>query len=116
MVAATAPIFERLPSIAKAPLGEEQHAFCLSASLQDLRQIWTYQIAALVHAMCIAPRAVPVKLFLPFHQVCLAPVFLDEFADTIAAFAGAFGAFDAEQVELAFDVAKDEISPPRHDG
>jgi hypothetical protein len=58
----------------------------------------------------------PLKLFLPLHQVCLAPVFLDESADAIAAFAGAFGAFDAEQVELAFDVAKDEISPPRHDG
>jgi hypothetical protein len=27
----------------------------------------------------------------------------------VSAFAGAFGAFDAEHVELAFDVAEDEI-------
>jgi hypothetical protein len=38
-----------------------------------------------VQAECIAPRAVPVKLFLPFHQIGSAAVFLDEFADTIAA-------------------------------
>jgi hypothetical protein len=55
-------------------------------------------------------------LFFPFHHVCLAAVFLDEPADAIAAFAGAFGAFDAEHVELILDVAKDEISSPRHDG
>ena len=87
-----------------------------SASLQDLRQVRTYQIAPFVQAECIALGAVAVQLFFPFHHVCLAPVFLDEFADTIAAFAGAFGAFDAEHVELILDVAKDEISPPRHDG
>jgi hypothetical protein len=69
-----------------------------------------------VQAECIASRAVAVKLFLPFHHVCLAAVFLDEPADAIAAFAGAFGAFDAEHVELILDVAKDEIGPPRHDG
>ncbi len=86
------------------------------ASLQDLRQVRTYQIAPFVQAECIALGAVAVQLFCPFHHVCLAPVFLDEFADTIAAFAGAFGAFDAEHVELILDVAKDEISPPRHDG
>jgi hypothetical protein len=66
-----------------------------------------------VQAECIAPRAVPVKLFLPFHHVCLAAVFLDEPADAIAAFAGALGAFDAEYVELALDVTEDEISPGR---
>jgi hypothetical protein len=82
------------------------------ASLQDLRQVRTYQIAPFVQAECIAPRAVPVKLFLPFHQIGSAAVFLDEFADTIAAFAGALGAFDAEHVELILDVAKDEIRPP----
>ena len=64
-----------------------------------------------MQAECIAPRAVAVKLFLPFHHVCLAAVFLDEPADAIATFAGAFGAFDAEHVELILDVAKDEISP-----
>ena len=32
-------------------------------------------------------------------------------ADAIAAFPGALGAFDAEHVELAVDVAEDETSP-----
>jgi hypothetical protein len=41
---------------------------------------------------------------------------LDEPADAIATFAGAFAAFDAEHVELILDVAKHEISPLRHDG
>jgi hypothetical protein len=84
-------------------------------SLQNLWQIWTYQIAPSVHAVCIAPWAVAVQLFFPFHHVCLAPVFLDELADAVAAFAGAFGAFDAEQVKLALDVAKCEIGPLRHE-
>src|SRR5262245_56972186 len=35
--------------------------------------------------------------------------FLDELVHLIAAFARAFGAFDAQHVELAFDVAEDEI-------
>jgi hypothetical protein len=64
-----------------------------------------------VQAECIALGAVAVQLFFPFHHVCLAPVFLDEPADAIAAFAGALGAFDAEHVELILDVAKDEIGP-----
>ena len=33
--------------------------------------------------------------------------------DAVAAFAGALGAFDAEHVELSFDVSKDEIGSPR---
>src|SRR5262245_56676871 len=33
----------------------------------------------------------------------------------MAALAVAFGEFHAEHVELAFDVAEDEIGPPRHD-
>jgi hypothetical protein len=40
---------------------------------------------------------------------CLAAVFLDELADAVAALAGALGAFDAQYVELAIDVAEDEI-------
>src|SRR4051794_2053056 len=64
----------------------------VESHLQELRQVGTYQIAALVQAECIAPPAVAVKLFLPFHHVCLAAVFLDEPADAIATFAGAFGA------------------------
>ena len=43
------------------------------------------------------------------HQVGLAAVFLDQLMDVIAALAGAPGAFDVEHVELAFDVAEDEI-------
>ena len=35
-------------------------------------------------------------------------------ADAIAAFPGALGAFDAQHVELAVDVAEDEISALRH--
>jgi hypothetical protein len=69
-----------------------------------------------VQAVCIALGAVAVKLFLPFHHVCLAAVFLDQPADAVAAFAGALGAFDAEHVEFSFDVTEDEIGPPRHDG
>jgi hypothetical protein len=44
----------------------------------------------------------------------LRPVILDELADTVATFAGAFGSFDAQHVEFALDVAKDEISALRH--
>ena len=84
--------------------------------LQDFRQIWTYQIASLVHATCIAPGAIAIKLFLPFHHVCLAAVFLDEPADAVAALASAFSAFDAEHVEFSCDVTEDEIGSPRHDG
>jgi hypothetical protein len=41
------------PSILEGPM---PHA-SPSASLQDLRQIWTYQIAPFMHAVCIAPWA-----------------------------------------------------------
>ena len=82
------------------------------ASLQDLRQVRTYQIAPFAQAECIALGAVAVQLFFPFHHVCRAAVFLDESADAVAAFTSALCAFDAEHVELILDVAKDEISPP----
>ena len=52
---------------------------------------------------------VAVELLLPFHHVGLVPVLLDEFMDVIAALTSALGAFDAEHVELAFDVAEDEV-------
>jgi len=48
-----------------------------------------------VQAACIAPGAVAVKLFLPFHHVCLPAVSLDEPADALAALAGEFGALRA---------------------
>jgi hypothetical protein len=66
--------------------------------------------------MCIALRTVAVKLFLPFHQVGSAAVFLDKPANAVTTFARALGAFDAEHVEFSFDVTKDEIGPPAHDG
>src|SRR5262249_51608488 len=50
-----------------------------------------------------------------FVMLPLRPYFLDEFADVVAALAGALGAFDAQYVELTRDVAADEISPLRHD-
>jgi hypothetical protein len=39
-----------------------------------------------------------------------AAVLLDQLVDVIAALAVALGAFDAEHVELAFDVTENEIS------
>ena len=69
-----------------------------------------------MHATCIALLAVGVKLLLPLHHVRLAPVFLDEPADALAAFTGALGAFDAQHVEFSFDVTEDEIGLRRHDG
>ena len=45
----------------------------------------------------------------PRWHVAIAAVFLDKLVDVIAALAVALGAFDAEHVELAFDVAEDEI-------
>jgi len=63
----------------------------------------------------IAFWAVAVELFLPFHHVALATVFLDELTEAVAALAGAFRAFDAQHVELALDIAKDEVGTLRHD-
>jgi hypothetical protein len=57
----------------------------------------------------ISPGAVGVQHLAPFHHVALAAVFLDELVDVIAALAVALGALDAENVELVFDVAEDEI-------
>jgi hypothetical protein len=62
----------------------------------NLRQIRTYQVAAVEHLA-------------PFHHVAIATVFLDQPLDVIAALAVALGAFDAEHVELAFDVTEDQI-------
>jgi hypothetical protein len=62
-----------------------------------------------VQTRLIAPWTVAIELFFPFHHVCLAPVFLDEPGDAVAAFAGALGAFDAGHVEFSFDVTEGEI-------
>jgi hypothetical protein len=66
-------------------------------------------IAAFMQAVCIALRAISVEHFPPCHHVAVAPISLDQLVNVVAALAVAFGAFDAEHVELAFDVAEDEI-------
>jgi len=55
-------------------------------------------------------RAVAVKLLLPFHHVAAAAVFRDQLMHLIAALAPILAAFDAQHIELAFDVAEDEVS------
>jgi hypothetical protein len=60
--------------------------------------------------MCIALRAVSVEHFPPFHDVTVAAVLLDQLVDVIAAFAVALGAFDTKHVELALDVAEDQVT------
>jgi hypothetical protein len=62
-----------------------------------------------MQAVCIALRAVSVEHFPPFHHVAVAVISLDQLVDVIAALAVALGAFDAKHVELAFDVAEDEV-------
>jgi hypothetical protein len=44
------------------------------------------------------------------HHVAQAAVLLDQIVNAVTALARAFGAFDAEHVELAFDVTENEIS------
>jgi hypothetical protein len=56
----------------------------------------------------MVPEMAVKKLLTSARLRFLAAVFLDEPADVIVAFAGAFGAFDAEHVELILDVAKHE--------
>ena len=62
-----------------------------------------------MHLRRVPLGAVAVELLLPFHHVGAAAVLLDQPADAIAALALAARAFDTQHVELALDVAKDEI-------
>jgi hypothetical protein len=62
-----------------------------------------------VELVRIALGAVAVELLLPFHHVGFAAVFLDQPGDAITPLARTFNAFDAEHIELAFDVAENEI-------
>src|SRR5262249_25971898 len=62
-----------------------------------------------VQAMRVAARTVAVELLPPFHHICLAAVFRDQLVHLIAALARALAAFDAQHIELAFDVAEDEV-------
>jgi hypothetical protein len=59
--------------------------------------------------MRVAARTVAVELLPPFHHIAVAAVFRDELVHLIAALARAFAAFGAQHIELAFDVAKDEV-------
>ena len=63
-----------------------------------------------MHAMRVAARTVAVELLLPFHHIAVAAVLRDQLVHLIAALACAFGAFDAQHIELAFDVAEDEVN------
>jgi hypothetical protein len=67
------------------------------------------QVAAVMYPR-IPPGTVSVQHLAPHHQVSLATVLLDQLVDVVAALAVALGALDEEHVELAFDVAEDEIS------
>ena len=63
--------------------------------LKHLRQIRADQVTAIVHLERVPLGAVAVELLLPFHHVGVAPVFLDQLADAVAALALAARAFDA---------------------
>jgi ElaB/YqjD/DUF883 family membrane-anchored ribosome-binding protein len=52
---------------------------------------------------------ISVEHLTPFHHVALSPVLLDQLGGAVAALAVALGALDAEHVELALDVAENEI-------
>src|SRR5262245_39149014 len=62
-----------------------------------------------VQAVRVAPRAVAVKLFPPFHHIAVAAVFRNQLVHLIATLARAFPAFDAQHIELAFDIAEYEV-------
>src|SRR5262249_24931792 len=92
-----------------------------SSSRRDGRRIDTTPSAANLDTPSRSVRACYVHhasgsrgLAAPSTSSCLPCVF-DELADAIAALAGALGAFDAERVELALDIAEDEVSPLWHD-
>jgi hypothetical protein len=59
--------------------------------------------------MRVALRTVAVALLPPFHHIAATAVFRNQLAQLIAALARAFAAFDAQHIELAFDVAENEI-------
>jgi len=48
----------------------------------------------------VSLRAVSVEHFPPFHHVALAPIFLDQLVDVIAALSVALGTFDAGLLEI----------------
>src|SRR5262249_10603927 len=60
---------------------------------------------------CYARRASDsaVELFPPFHHIAVAAVLRDQLVHLTAALPPAFAGFDAQHVELAFDVAEDEV-------
>ena len=56
--------------------------------------------------MRVAARTVAVELLPPLHHIAVAAVFRDELVHLVATLARASGAFDAQDIELAVDVAK----------
>jgi hypothetical protein len=70
-----------------------------SSPLKHLRQVRTYQVAAVMYPR-IPPGTVGVQHLAPFHQVALAAVPLDQPVNVIAALAVALGAFDAGLLEF----------------
>jgi hypothetical protein len=79
------------------------------ALLQHLRQIRTNQVAAIMHLRRVPPRAVAIEVVAPFHHLAIAPVFLDQPADAVAALTLALRALNTQHVELALDVTEYEI-------
>src|SRR5262245_31279745 len=76
---------------------------------EHLRQVRADQIAAVVYPS-VPLRAVAVELLAPHHQVSFAAVLFDELGDAVAALAVALGALDTQHVELALNIAEDEVT------
>ena len=76
VLASSVPFLNVEASLAQE-LSVEERA-CIISAVAKLPQAAR---AAFVRAVCIAPRAVAVELFPPFHHVAPAPVFLDQLTD-----------------------------------
>src|SRR5262245_40185092 len=72
-------------------------------------KVWADQIAAVMYPG-IPLRAIAVEHFAPDHQVALAAVLLDQLSHAVAALAVALGALDAQHVELALNIAEDDVT------
>src|SRR5262245_34411143 len=72
-------------------------------------KVWADQIAAVMYPG-IPLRAIAVEHFAPDHQVALAAVLLDQLSHAVAALAVALGALDAQHIELALNIAEDDVT------
>jgi hypothetical protein len=84
-------------------------SFSLYRPPHNLRQIRGQTRSQRILNAGIALRAISVEHFPPFHHVALAAVLLDQPGHAVMPPTPALGAFDAEHVELAFDVTEDEM-------